>query len=94
MAGVTNPAKASPNSIRGRLYRSSEQLGPAEVSSGVEWIHVSAGPLEGMIELVRYMSDQDRASRLTYEQTTFGKLLRTWATTDDLLTLRPIQPYR
>jgi len=76
LAGATNPAKAAAGSIRGALYRRRQELGLAEVSSGRNGVHVSAGPLEGMVEVSRYVSNFDAAGRaIQPEDTTFGRLL-------------------
>ncbi len=75
MTGATNPAKAAPESIRGALYASKERLGLDEVSTGKNGVHVSAGPVEGMVEIIRFMSNADQGHLLEPEQTTFGRLL-------------------
>lgn len=75
LTGATNPAKAHPLSIRGQLYARRAELHLAEVSSAMNGVHVSAGPVEAMVEVCRYMSDFDRRSVLEPEETTFGHLL-------------------
>jgi hypothetical protein len=76
LAGATNPAKAAAGSIRGALYERRQELGLAEVSSGRNGVHVSAGPVEGMVEVGRYVSNFDEAGKTIHpEATTFGKLL-------------------
>ncbi len=76
LTGATNPAKAVPGSIRGALYARREELGLAEVSSGRNGVHVSAGPLEGMVEVCRYVSNFDDPGRVIQpEGTTFGRQL-------------------
>jgi hypothetical protein len=77
LAGATNPARAAAGSIRGALYQRRQELGLAEVSSGRNGVHVSAGPLEGMVEVCRYVSNFDDPARVIQpEDTTFGWLLR------------------
>lgn len=75
MTGATNPAKALPESIRGALFSQKDRLGLDEVSSGKNGVHVSAGPVEGMVEIMRFMSNLDENRILSPDQTTFGKLL-------------------
>jgi nucleoside diphosphate kinase len=76
LAGATNPAKAAAGSIRGALYQRRQELGLAEVSSGRNGVHLSAGPLEGMVEVCRYASDfGDPGKVIQPEATTFGQLL-------------------
>jgi hypothetical protein len=75
LTGSTNPAKASPQSIRGALFARKQELGLDEVSAGANGVHVSAGPVEGMVEIMRFMSNLDTGNRIAPEQTAFGKLL-------------------
>lgn len=76
LAGATNPARAAAGSIRGALYERRQELGLAEVSSGRNGVHVSAGPVEGMVEVGRYVSNFDEPGKtIPPEATTFGRLL-------------------
>src|SRR5882724_1495602 len=75
LTGSTNPATAPPESIRGALFARKQELGLDEVSAGANGVHVSAGPVEGMVEVLRFMSNLDTDHRITPEETTFGKLL-------------------
>ncbi|HYL05731.1 MAG TPA: hypothetical protein VE075_06810 [Thermoanaerobaculia bacterium] len=76
LAGATNPAKAAAGSIRRALYERRQELGLAEVSSGRNGVHLSAGPLEGMVEVCRYVSNFDEPGKTIHpEDTTFGRLL-------------------
>ena len=57
LIGKTNPADASEGSIRKELLNNKESYGLEEVSSSWNGVHLSAGPIEGLIELMRYNSD-------------------------------------
>ena len=55
--GATNPAKADEGSIRRSFLDKKEELGLAEVGQGTNGVHLSAGPVEALVELRRYNSD-------------------------------------
>jgi hypothetical protein len=74
LIGATNPSKASASSFRAKLLQNKDKLGLAEVSQGMNGIHMSAGPLEGMVEVRRFFSD--KGSELSYADTGFGKSLK------------------
>lgn len=60
--GVTNPAKANSGSLRNLLLQQRDALGLEEVSQGINGVHLSAGPVEGLVELCRFSGinpDQD-----------------------------------
>jgi hypothetical protein len=75
LTGATNPTKAPADSIRGTLLRRKEELGLAEVNTGANGVHVSAGPVEGMVEITRFMSDFDQERGIAFAQTNMGRLL-------------------
>lgn len=75
MTGATNPLKADPASIRGQLLARQQELGMEDVSQGANGIHLSAGPLEGMVELTRFFSDEESGRKLESSGTAFGTLL-------------------
>lgn len=54
MIGNTYPEKANGNSIRGSLYKQYDNFGFNNVSYVLNGIHLSAGPLEGLLELIRF----------------------------------------
>ena len=54
MIGTTDPSKAAADSIRGTLFADPAAFGLATVSSNFNGVHMSAGPLEGLVELVRF----------------------------------------
>ena len=78
MTGATNPATAISGSLRSELLRLRTRLGIPEITTGRNGIHVSAGPLEGMAEIARFLAD-DSAPPVTAEslvhKLTFGRLL-------------------
>ena len=55
--GKTNPADAAPGSLRNELLVNKEKFGLNEVSASQNGFHLSAGPVEGLVELMRYGSD-------------------------------------
>ncbi len=57
MVGATFPEKADPNSIRGILYREAKEYGFQSVSIANNCVHLSAGPFEGMFEVVNFFSN-------------------------------------
>jgi Nucleoside diphosphate kinase. len=75
MIGATNPAYAFQGSIRHTLYSHREEFGLANVGQSANGIHLSAGPLEGMVELQRFLSNPDENVQLDFEKTSFGRLL-------------------
>ncbi len=54
LIGTTNPEKANAGSLRRLFLEQKEQLGLEEVSQGVNGVHLSAGPIEGLAELCRF----------------------------------------
>ena len=59
LIGATDPAKAAPGSIRGRLRAEPAAYGLSAVNSNFNGVHMSAGPLEGLGELVRFFGSID-----------------------------------
>jgi hypothetical protein len=55
--GATNPANAHEGSVRRELLNNKEKLGLDEVSQGFNGVHLSAGPVEALVELIRYNSN-------------------------------------
>lgn len=55
--GKTNPADAAQGSLRNELLVDKKKFGLDEVSAGQNGFHLSAGPVEGLVELMRYGSD-------------------------------------
>jgi hypothetical protein len=55
--GATNPLNANKGSLRREFLDNKDGLGLAEVSQGVNGVHLSAGPIEALVELKRYNSN-------------------------------------
>lgn len=65
MVGNTYPEKAAPASIRGSIYATPAQFGLSSVDISNNGVHLSAGPFEGVFELLNFFGglferDQDR----------------------------------
>ena len=58
--GKTNPQDAEPESIRRELLDNQQCFGLESVSSSWNGVHLSAGPIEGLVELARYNSDFEK----------------------------------
>lgn len=69
LIGATDPSKADPASIRGTLFADPAAFGLTTVSYNFNGVHMSAGPLEGLVELARFfggsVADYTFASVLT-----------------------------
>ncbi len=75
LAGATNPQKAEEGSIRNRFLKHQEALRLPDVSPGANGIHLSAGPLEGLVELQRFLDDPDNGASLDVDDFAFGALM-------------------
>lgn len=74
--GATDPNKAVAGSLRRVMMERAEELGIPEVNQALNGVHLSAGPVEGLIELIRYNSDfRTSEGQLTATDFGFGKLL-------------------
>jgi hypothetical protein len=74
--GATNPQKAEPASLRRILYERRDELGLPEFSQSFNGVHLSAGPVEALIELRRFLSDYAQSDGLLpYSAFPFGKAL-------------------
>ncbi len=87
LTGATNPAKAEAGSIRADLRAQKEALGMKEVNQGANGVHLSAGPLEGMVELQRFFTDHDTNKALDWDETAFGARLLRKLSHDDVTRL-------
>ena len=75
--GATNPNNANQGSLRREFLDNKEALGLAEVSQGVNGVHLSAGPIEALIELKRYNSNFANNSQIKkFSDYSFGKTLQ------------------
>lgn len=74
--GATNPEVADEASVRRNFLNKQSELGIPEVSQGLNGVHLSAGPVEGLVELIRYSSDFSNAGgEKSYKDFSFGKKL-------------------
>ncbi len=75
LTGSTNPATAASGSIRAELLSRKDEFGLKDVNQGLNGIHLSAGPLEGMVELQRFFTDHETDHALDWSETLFGSQL-------------------
>jgi len=76
VCGVTDPKAAEAGSIRNLFLQNREALGLGDVDRGTNGVHMSAGPLEGMVELQRFFTDHEASSeKLAFDALAFGNLL-------------------
>ncbi len=73
--GATNPQKAHEKSLRRSFLEHKDSLGLAEVSQGSNGVHLSAGPVEGLVELIRYNSNFSEQILKNYQDFAFGRTL-------------------
>lgn len=74
--GATRPSDAKEGSLRRELLDRKDELGLAEVSQGVNGVHLSAGPIEGLVELRRYNSNfADKSQIKEFSSFSFGQKL-------------------
>lgn len=76
LTGATNPAKAATGSIRASLLANKDRLGLADVNQGLNGVHLSAGPLEGLVELRRFFSEPETGSLREWTDFAFGQALK------------------
>ena len=73
--GATCPADAAEGSIRRVLLENAGSYGLKAVTPSWNGVHLSAGPIEGLIELIRYQSDYESDKALTAADFRFGQQL-------------------
>lgn len=74
--GATRPSDAREGSLRRELLDRKDEFGLAEVSQGVNGVHLSAGPVEALIELKRYNSNfSDKTQIKDFSSFYFGQKL-------------------
>jgi len=75
-AGVTIPMNAAVGSLRHEFLKRKQEFGLSEVSQSYNGIHLSAGPIEALVELVRFDTDYSESdSTINYLKFPFGKML-------------------
>ena len=79
-AGATDPRKAAEGSLRRLLMERKVELGIPDVSQSFNGIHLSAGPVEALIELHRFDTDHSSPEgEADFKDFSFGKeLIRTF----------------
>ncbi|MEM7392857.1 MAG: hypothetical protein AAF492_10975, partial [Verrucomicrobiota bacterium] len=75
MVGATKPAQAAEHSLRHDFLQREAELGMTDVSPRANGVHLSAGPLEGMVELARFLADHENGADEAGLDTCFGQLL-------------------
>jgi len=73
LCGATDPSAAEAGSIRNELLKNKEKAGMVDVNKGSNGVHMSAGPLEGMVELQRFFSEEGK--KLAFTDLAFGAQL-------------------
>jgi len=72
--GATKPQVAEVGSLRRQLLERKEALGLPEVSQRYNGVHLSAGPVEALVESLRFESDYDGGVLLDPSTLPFGHL--------------------
>jgi len=70
ICGSTDPSAAASGSVRQLLLANKKELGLGEVNKSSNGCHMSAGPLEALVELKRFFEIENES------ETTFGQLLQ------------------
>ena len=73
--GATCPQDAVEGSIRRQLLERAYDYGLKAVTPSWNGVHLSASPIEGLIELIRYQSDYENGKALTVADFRFGQQL-------------------
>jgi hypothetical protein len=77
--GKTCPADAAPGSIRRTLLEQKDAFGLKAVTPSWNGVHLSAGPIEALVELIRYHSDPEKGLFKSPGDYRMGQaLLREW----------------
>jgi len=79
LCGATNPANADEGSIRAELLKNKNATGMIDVNVSSNGVHMSAGPLEGLVELQRFMSE---GTKVDLKSLSFGAYLSKQGFTD------------
>lgn len=75
--GSTNPANAAKNSLRRVFLDNQNRLGLSGISASANGVHLSAGPVEALVELKRYNSDfSDPSKTRNWQDFSFGRKLK------------------
>jgi len=83
--GATNPEVAVEGSLRKELLKRKEEFGISEVNQGSNGFHLSAGPIEGLVELIRYNSNYSEVNgEKTYKDFSLGKRMSELFTSEQI----------
>lgn len=82
--GKTNPEDAKAGSLRNELLKQQNNFGLEEVNSSNNGFHLSAGPVEGLVELMRYSSDFSTGDLKTTSDFMFGRMLNKEFSSDEV----------
>ncbi len=82
LVGDTDPTRAEAGSIRQILLERRARLQIPIINKGLNGVHLSAGPLEGMVEIIRFCSDYTSGQIIAPAQTAFGRALLAAGTPD------------
>jgi nucleoside diphosphate kinase len=75
--GATKPQNANPGSLRREFLDRKEELGLSEVSQSYNGVHLSAGPVEALVELRRFYNEYVNCKcRDIADDLPFGKALK------------------
>jgi len=83
LVGATNPLKAEAGSIRQTFLARQKELGIPVVSQANNGVHLSAGPIEAMFEIIRFCSDYKTGKMIAADQTRMGRLLKAAGVAED-----------
>lgn len=81
--GTTNPSTALAGSIRRELLDRKEELGMPVISANLNGAHLSAGPIEGLVELLRFTDDRT-SEPPSPEAFIFGAQLRSFFSSEQV----------
>jgi nucleoside diphosphate kinase len=73
--GATDPSKALSGSIRKTLLEKADEFRLKAVVPSLNGAHLSAGPVEGLVELMRYNSDFASGTLKSINDFSFGRML-------------------
>jgi len=83
-AGKSDPSEAAPGSLRHDLFLNQEVLGIRELKLATNGAHLSAGPVEALVELRRFTSDFNFAGCRPLSDLQFGRKLSQRLRVDDI----------
>jgi hypothetical protein len=86
VVGATRPEQATPGSVRGVLLARQAELGIGEVAVSTNGVHGSAGPIEAMVEIARFLevpTDQTALGAALLEASVPASLIETLASSGD-----------